>query len=346
MSPLTIYDSQGRAKRANLSIANPVAMDGWHLVGDASTGLGTAFTSGWSNYNAATEETAGFRKDPFGHVNLKGLVTAPAPTSIAWTLPVGYRPAKTERFVCAHIAGFALIQVMADGSVQFFNIGPPYTGAAGGWLDLSVVEFDTQLVTAYPAGPQGPVGSPPRVTSLTPGTGNMPAAITDGMEVHYVADAANGILWHLKYNAGSASTFKWEFVGGAPLEAVIATDESFAADGLEHDATTVGPQIIAPLSGEYNYDIDANHYHAGSAQSALQTLLALRGTNANAGGGPHIAMMFVVAGGNAFNLPHAGKVTGVVAGDNLRVRYYNNGGGTTNGHVRWRRIAIKPVRVS
>ena len=50
----------------------------------------------------------------------------------------------------------------------------------------------------------------PRVTVL-------PATPADGDEVYYVADATNGISWHLRYNSGSASTYKWEYVGDPPI---------------------------------------------------------------------------------------------------------------------------------
>jgi hypothetical protein len=84
---------------------------------------------------------------------------------------------------------------------------------------------------------------PTRVTSL-------PGSPVDGQHIIYVADATNGVLWPLRYNAGSASAYKWEFVGGSPLTAEVATTENTASTTYA-DLTTVGPQVTIPLAGDY-----------------------------------------------------------------------------------------------
>jgi hypothetical protein len=77
------------------------------------------------------------------------------------------------------------------------------------------------------------------------------AALTpaDGDEVHLVVDATAGIVWHLRYNAGSASSYKWEFLGGAALFSEVATAEGTAA--AYADLATVGPSIVLPRAGDY-----------------------------------------------------------------------------------------------
>jgi hypothetical protein len=80
----------------------------------------------------------------------------------------------------------------------------------------------------------------PRVIAL-------PASPVDGQEIIYVANAAKGVLWHLKYNAGSASAYKWERVGGERLAtysaaAVGATTTAYVAAGLS---------LTNPLAGDY-----------------------------------------------------------------------------------------------
>ena len=59
---------------------------------------------------------------------------------------------------------------------------------------------------------------------------SLPATPTDGQEVYYLADAANGVIWHLRYRAAATGAFKWEFVGGPPLSHEIDT----SADGTPH----------------------------------------------------------------------------------------------------------------
>lgn len=57
----------------------------------------------------------------------------------------------------------------------------------------------------------------PRVTAL-PTTGPSGyGPLIDGQECYFVADGANGVIWHLRYNAPSTSAYKWEYVGGPPL---------------------------------------------------------------------------------------------------------------------------------
>lgn len=103
-----------------------------------------------------------------------------------------------------------------------------------------------------------------RVTSLTPGSGGMPLLLIDGMEVAYVADSTNGILWHLKYNAGSASAYKWEYLGGPPMWDTTTPDSPTAS--LTYAALgNAGPQITLPTPGDYMVGIGMNFYNTNAA---------------------------------------------------------------------------------
>lgn len=59
----------------------------------------TAFENSWVNYGS-TNQTAGYVKDAFGFVHIKGCVKngSGIPTVI-FTLPAGYRPTSNESFV-------------------------------------------------------------------------------------------------------------------------------------------------------------------------------------------------------------------------------------------------------
>jgi hypothetical protein len=79
---------------------------------------------------------------------------------------------------------------------------------------------------------------------------SLPASPSDGDECYFVADATNGVVWHLKYRAASASAYKWECVGGVGLFQFIATSESTGSTSWA-DLATVGPQVTIPLAGDY-----------------------------------------------------------------------------------------------
>jgi hypothetical protein len=84
-----------------------------------------------------------------------------------------------------------------------------------------------------------------RVTSL-------PGSPTDGQEVYYVADAANGIIWHLKYNAGASGSYKWEFLGGGSLRGTVPAYATLNGTGLStFVAWPSGAGPVVPLAGDY-----------------------------------------------------------------------------------------------
>jgi hypothetical protein len=227
-------------------------MDTWHIVGAAGE---PAFNAFWQVYS--TEMVVGFRKGPDGKVQLKGLAQVlSGGAGTVFTLPVGYRPSKAWRFCVAGITGPTYFSVNTDGTVQQQNISGYQTLNANAWYDLSVIEFDTETVTSYSSG-FIQVNAPTRVTSL-------PVAPYDGQEVYYVADAANGILWHLRYNAASASAYKWECVG-APAALCAANESSVTlAVGVADTANA----IVLPLAGDYEVSWGACQTHT-TGQFAL-----------------------------------------------------------------------------
>lgn len=70
----------------------------------------------------------------------------------------------------------------------------------------------------------------------------------DGMEVIYQVDTTSGVNWHLRYNAGSASAYKWEFVGGSPIHVTHAGTNSGAGSGVWSDNADL---VTLNRSGEY-----------------------------------------------------------------------------------------------
>jgi hypothetical protein len=118
------------------SVAAPEA---FHEVGTLGS---PAFENGWSNYDDVHYDTAAFYKDPLGVVHLKGTVGhgPPGTSSIIFTLPVGYRPAKSGFYTVAAENAFAdvLVQGVSAGAMAGrveLNVGGTI------WVSLSGLTF-------------------------------------------------------------------------------------------------------------------------------------------------------------------------------------------------------------
>jgi hypothetical protein len=125
-----------------------IPLDPWHLVGGTGE---PAFAGGWANV-AGPASPLRFRKDPLGRVWIIGQIVGPA-TGNAFTLPAGYFPKRGEIFDNLQTNGTAgtYVQVGVNGGVTVTVGAASYVA----YVDLS---FDTELVTAMPAGPAGPTG--------------------------------------------------------------------------------------------------------------------------------------------------------------------------------------------
>lgn len=65
--------------------------------------------------------------------------------------------------------------------------------------------------------------------------GALPPSPIDGQECYYEADAANLVVWHLKYRAAIGDAYKWQFVGGQPI--------------TQYDGATVTPGYTGGWTG-------------------------------------------------------------------------------------------------
>lgn len=88
----------------------------------------------WVN-NGSGWAAAGYYKDAFGFVHLKGLVKSGTVGAAIFTLPSGYRPAENETFAVQSNTAFGYCNVGSDGNV----------GASGG----SNVNFSLSGIVFY-----------------------------------------------------------------------------------------------------------------------------------------------------------------------------------------------------
>lgn len=95
------------------SVAN-IHGEAWKEVG--ASGM-PAFANAWVNFGGA-EATAAFCKDALGWVHLKGLIKTGTINTAAFTLPVGYRPTKDERFAAQSNGLYGSLVVTSAGVVN------------------------------------------------------------------------------------------------------------------------------------------------------------------------------------------------------------------------------------
>jgi microcystin-dependent protein len=142
-------------------------IDVWHAL---------PYATGWADLGGGWQ-AGQYRRDPLGMVQLRGLVRCSVVFSFAGTncviatLPVGVRPVSPLRVDCPATDGSTAqnghvgIDISTAGalSINFSSDGRITTGAAGTYVSLDDIEFDSGLVTAMPTGPigpQGPAGGP------------------------------------------------------------------------------------------------------------------------------------------------------------------------------------------
>ena len=236
---------------------------------------------------------------------------------------IGHRPLDTSSFLAQAVQQAITSLVDANGNFAAWRTGAD--------LHLGDIEFDTDTVTNYSTG--AILYGPQRVTVL-------PGSPSDGQEVYYVADATNGILWHLRYNALAVGSYKWEFVGGPPLTHTVAASESRSST-TAGELTTPGPQVTVPLAGDYwcSWGGRVQAYTTGTIEGYIPLY-------AGAGGNTSTNMICVFISVGQYNggsVANSVKATGNAAGDLIRLRY------SSQTAVQWvfaqRWLEVLPVRV-
>jgi len=161
-----------------------------------------------------------------------------------------------------------------------------------------------------------------------------PASPADGDIWYFPADATNGVVWQLRYNSGSASAYKWEYVGGSLLAGYVATEEGTTSTSYVA-LTTAGPSITLPRAGDYRVEMSNFGYNPVSG-SAAQMGAYLNGSAT--GVSTYSGAVFYTSVYKSF------AVVGVTAGWVLNALYRTVGSGQSNFGERT--LLVRPIRIS
>jgi hypothetical protein len=171
---------------------------------------------------------------------------------------------------------------------------------------------------------------------------SLPASPVDGQQA-VLTDSltAPTYTWRFRYNASSASPYKWEFIGGSPASEELAIQEALTTTAQWVDLATVGPSVVLPRAGDYFVEFSTQAYnptdnilaYIGPVLVGVQSspMYAAANTLSSAGGAGWVQSF------GSFQ-----RFNGLVPGT-LRLRYNTGVSGTNFSQ---RRLKVIPVRVS
>lgn len=130
----------------------------------------------------------------------------------------------------------------------------------------------------------------PVVTSL-------PAEPKEGQEIYFQTSSmlSSDIIWRFRYNAASIASHKWEFVGGASLNAGFEGSMSKKTEAGQE--LSGSPKITVPLTGVYDVGIGIR---VESLAAGTQTIVAAVWVNSAAAGFSPVEFIHSEAGGSFF----------------------------------------------
>jgi hypothetical protein len=160
-----------------------------------------------------------------------------------------------------------------------------------------------------------------------------PASPVDGDLWVADYDGSGSIVWTFRYNAGSGSTFKWEFQGGGTY---VSTAQTSVYTAIPNGWAAEAPIIVPARAGDWDIVVGAQ-FTCPTVGSYVSLYV---GTTAAVGGGN--AMSEAVANGH-FSLQTVQTITGNAAGQQISLWVFASVAGFSYANA-WMRA--KPVRVS
>lgn len=220
-----------------------------------------------------------------------------------------------------------IMNLNANDYVRYFGC---HSGGGTAYMQLLVVRLDapvTNIITNIPL------------------VSTLPASPVDGQEIYYLADATNGIIWHLRYRAAASGAYKWEFVGGSSLFSEVTTAEATTTSTYVALATA-GPLITLPLAGDYMVE------HGMIGHSGADDVIALMSYDIGAtaaGDGDSCQAAYGKIGpgtarSSAPSVMRSRRKNAIAAATTLTAKYRSSFAGVNvNLSARW--MNVTPIRV-
>jgi hypothetical protein len=166
----------------------------------------------------------------------------------------------------------------------------------------------------------------------------IPASTIDGAEFTY--QVTEGVCWRFRYNASSASDYKWEFVGGTPWYKAVETQQTTSS--LTYVALATALEHTTPFAGDYLVEQGAQAYSAASGGFAYvsHSVGGAATTALDANG--MFTQQATVAGNDGAYIFRRTRHDGVAASA-LIAEAARSGSGTIN--VLRRSLSLIPVRI-
>jgi hypothetical protein len=169
----------------------------------------------------------------------------------------------------------------------------------------------------------------------------LPAGPVDGQE-HVLVDTVTNPTWQwrFRYNAGSTSPYKWEFVGGSPLQRVAGESQILT---LSASVAILAPGgiVTVPRTGDYFVEISVP-MTGSPATPHISNFAAYAATQL---GEAAITAGPASAASVSFHAQERSRVNGLGVGTSIGIGAWS-GQGNTWGMATMRWVAILPVRVA
>jgi hypothetical protein len=169
---------------------------------------------------------------------------------------------------------------------------------------------------------------------------SLPGSPVDGQIINYqdATMASSGVVWRLRYRSGATGSYKWEFVGGAPLS--IQNDNLWTVNSTTAYGGPANNETLAiPLSGDY--EVTIRHRCWGSVVINQITLFLV-----NVTGTSNLSSNVVISTiHHAVDEYHSPSATGIISNFTAQTVRWAMITTNTQGRSETRYMGFRPVRV-